>query len=322
MVYNLYIKLNTNKKYEFVCLAEEEFKTFLKNYNKGGKVFIEGQIINLNNLEEIRIYENESVEKYRNLDEKRQELYIQNAMRYINAKRMINPHHNWEAGLYPDVNRSKVGKEVTSKFLNAPAGYEELTVQQNLNLNQRKSKQNGKINVLIASPSDIQVRDKIMNNLETRFRRENYEELTGYRLIVRGWEELASQTGYGQDIINKIIIPKIDIILAIFKHKLGSSTKDINTGKIRNLSGTVEELKFALENKSNSPLGMLYFYKNPPRVSAGDSSAQKILDNWNNLVEFKKSIADKILYDHYEDEDKLIEKICKDLFKNIRQYFA
>ena len=97
----------------------------------------------------------------------------------------------------------------------------------------KKSLIKGEINVLIASPSDTaREREILRNHLEQRFRVDGFETAYKHRVIVHGWEDLASQTGYPQDIINDLILPKIDIIVGILKHKLGTPTKN-KTGKKR-----------------------------------------------------------------------------------------
>lgn len=187
----------------------------------------------------------------------------------------------------------------------------------------RKAIKKKEINILIASPSDADVeRDMLMNKLETKFRRDNYEKLCGRRIIVHGWEELASQPGYAQDIINNLLLRKVDIVIAVFKHKLGTPTINPTTKKTRALSGTVEELLFALDNDSNNlPLGMAYFFSKAPNPSFDSPDLNKLLDEWNRLKIFKESVKNKILYKPYTDTDDLLNTICKDLEKNINHYF-
>ncbi len=78
-----------------------------------------------------------------------------------------------------------------------------------------------------------------------------------------------SQTGYGQDIINSDLVNQANIILAVFKHKLGTPTINPNNLQKRSDSGTAEELLSAIRNKKleNEPLGMAYFYYEAPVIS-------------------------------------------------------
>lgn len=181
------------------------------------------------------------------------------------------------------------------------------------------------VQILIASPSDaIAERDSLLNSLETKFRRDEYESQCGKRIIVRGWEELASQSGYGQDLINEQILKKVDIVLAVFKHKLGTPTIDPSTGVKRSDSGTAEELLFAINNNTvpNAPLGMAYFFSEAPELSFDSVDFDNALDQWKKLKQFKKDIQCKILYKEYPSPDELLTIVCKDLSLNIRTHFT
>ncbi len=189
----------------------------------------------------------------------------------------------------------------------------------------RKPKKEGEIHVLIASPSDTHLERKLLlEQLERKFRLEKYEELTKYRLFTHGWEELASETGYAQDLINENIFPKIDIVLALFKHKLGTPTINIESGVQRAKSGTVEELFYAIQNeesKTLSPVGMCYFYSTPPNPSFESPDFDKQREEWDKLKKFKKEIGNSILYKPYNDENELLDISCKDLVTNIQKHF-
>ncbi len=169
----------------------------------------------------------------------------------------------------------------------------------------------------------IRERELLLDKLETKFRRDHYEERCGARIIVEGWESIASQTGYAQDIINSDLVSKSNIILAVFRHKLGSPTIDIKTGKDRSPSGTAEELLYAIRNKllTNPPLGMAYFYANAPVLSLDSVDFEKTKTNWERLKEFREEIKNEILYKTYKHEEEILEITCKDICDNIIKYF-
>lgn len=178
--------------------------------------------------------------------------------------------------------------------------------------------------VLIASPTDAKIeRELLMDKLETKFRRENYEEQCNARIIINGWEILASQTGYPQDVINNDLVRKANIILAVFHHKLGSPTINPSSGEERSPSGTAEELLFAIKNKKieNPPLGMAYFYANAPTVSLDSIDKDKIEAEWKRLKEFREEISKAVLYKTFNSEDEILDVVCKDLCENIKKYF-
>lgn len=177
-----------------------------------------------------------------------------------------------------------------------------------------------KIKVVIASPSDVKIeRELLLNNLETKFRREKFTDLCNAMIIVEGWEYLPSQTGCPQDIINSELIKKSDIVIAVFRHKLGSPTINIKTGETRSISGTAEELLFAIkENKSNNkPLGMAYFYGKPPRLSIFSISGKK---EWHRLEIFKKEISQQMIYKIYHDPNQILDIACREICQNIRNH--
>lgn len=188
----------------------------------------------------------------------------------------------------------------------------------------RKPHDGQTIQILIASPSDTSVeRELLFNSLETKFRRDGFEAQCGKRVIVRGWEELASQSGYGQDIINEQMLKNVDIVLAIFKHKLGTPTIDPTTSAIREKSGTAEELLYAIRNSTiaNPPLGMAYFFAEAPSMSFESIDFQKSFDEWKRLKEFKNEIKEKILYKEFTSPEQLLTLACKDIAQNIANLF-
>lgn len=187
----------------------------------------------------------------------------------------------------------------------------------------RKSKNKGEIHAVIASPGDTnQTRELLLNGLEIQFRKGNHEAHCSKRLIVNGWEDLAAQAGYAQDVINRKIIYNADIVIAIFKHKLGTPTYDQSTMTQRSESGTAEELMQALDNSKNDhPLGMAYFFSKAPVISLDSPDKESIEENWQKLKSFKKKIENKLIYKPYTDDKELLHIILHDLEKNIMDYF-
>lgn len=184
----------------------------------------------------------------------------------------------------------------------------------------RKVLESGIINVVIASPSDlIEERELLINKLERKFRTDKHEQLCKHRLIVHGWEDLATQSGYAQDVINENIIVRMDIVLAIFKHKLGTPTTNQQTGEERAVSGTAEELLMALNN--SGPLAMVYFYSKPPELSLEAENFDKISAEWKRLKVFKKDIQNKVLYKPFTDKEDLIQSVSEDILNNLLNLF-
>lgn len=211
-------------------------------------------------------------------------------------------------------------KKLSSNYDNA----ETTKFIQSENISNPIKKTYKEIKVLIASPSDvIRERELLLDKLETKFRRDHHEERCGARIIVTGWEYVPSQSGYAQDIINSDLVAKSNIILSVFRHKLGSPTIDIKTGKDRSPSGTAEELLYAIRNKEleNPPLGMAYFYGNAPVISLDSIDFETKKKEWERLKEFKEEIKSEILFKSYNVEEEILEIVCKDLCDNIIKYF-
>lgn len=188
----------------------------------------------------------------------------------------------------------------------------------------RKPKKEGEINIAIASPGDtMEERELLLNSLEINFRRNNHEAHCKHRLIVHGWEDLASQNGYAQDVINNKIIQEVDFVVSLFKHKLGTPTVDTETGIIRSESGTAEELLQTLDySNENHPLGMTYFYSKAPTISLDTPNFETIKKEWDTLKKFKNTIKDKVIYKPFTNSKELMQIILKDLEKNIIDNFT
>lgn len=189
-------------------------------------------------------------------------------------------------------------------------------------IKKRKAKSADGINIVIASPGDTVVERKLLlDSLERKFRVDGHEKHCSIRIMVNGWEDLASQPGYAQNVINKKIIETSDFIIAVFKHKLGTPTKDLKTGKKRAESGTSEELLQALDtSKKSHPIGMAYFFSTAPIISLDSPDKEKVEVEWARLTEFKKSIQDKVIYKPYTEPSDLLSIVLKDLEKNIIDY--
>ena len=185
----------------------------------------------------------------------------------------------------------------------------------------RASKDKKGVRVVIASPGDTEIERKtLLDSLEVKFRRGNHEDHCGFRIIVTGWEDLASQPGYPQDVINQKIIQESDFVVAIFRHKLGTPTVD-NQGSQRYESGTVEELLQALnKTKKDHPIGMAYFFSKAPVISLDSPDKDRIEKDWKRLSDFKKNIQNQMIYKPYTESTDLLASVLQDLEKNIIDY--
>lgn len=234
-----------------------------------------------------------------------------------------------------DLHKSKISKEKEELLNDIQSLLDHLSQKSRWNKNilehdlilpkpkftKRKTLKKGELNLLIASPSDVaKEREILLNYLERNFRTVGYEKSLGLRLITNGWEELPSQTGYGQDIINDLVLPRIDIVIGILKHKLGTPTKD-EAGKIRAESGTAEEIYYAIEKNPSTVLCMLYVFSKAPSPSFDDVGYEQIKENWDRVQAFRTKIQSKVLYKTYSTESELLDLVTKDIAKNVETYF-
>jgi len=177
--------------------------------------------------------------------------------------------------------------------------------------------------VMLASPGDTVIERKyILSHLESKFRVNGHEKRCGKRIMVNGWEDLPSQPGYPQDVINRELAEKSDIIVTLFKHKLGTPTIDLTTGKERAASGTVEELMLALNNyDNNSPLGMAYFYQKTPKIDASAKNRDELLKHWDDREAFREYISTRMIYKPYLKKEELLNDLLLDLERVIVSCF-
>ena len=60
---------------------------------------------------------------------------------------------------------------------------------------------------------------------------------------------------------------------------------------------------------------MAYFFESPPDLTDPD-----IAHEWARLDDFKKDISKKMIYRLYNNEEKILEIVCKDICANIREH--
>jgi hypothetical protein len=194
-----------------------------------------------------------------------------------------------------------------------------------LPVSQKKEKKGtGKklLKVMIASPSDGgEARERLIRELPDLFLKRGGKD-SEFMIKTMEWEEIPSQSGKSQDVINKTILSKVDVVIAIFKGKLSTPVIDHTTSLVRPLSGTVEELLYAVKNSQKGvlPLAMAYFCSEEPEVRLSDSNYADIKNEWDKLMSFRHSIEDSMIYGLYKDTDELLELVLRDLHANIDLY--
>jgi hypothetical protein len=144
------------------------------------------------------------------------------------------------------------------------------------------------IEVFVSSPTDVVAERKIVYNLieewnviNTKKKKQVLRSITWEKDVYSAFGESA------QEIINKQILDDADLLIGIFNARLGTPTKDYN-------SGSVEEIIKHIEK--NKP-AMIYF-------SNADIDRKALdIDQLNKLDEFKNWCKGKSVYFEYNDMD-------------------
>lgn len=148
-------------------------------------------------------------------------------------------------------------------------------------------------NVMIASPGDVASERSIIR--ETIYEwNEIHSQLRKIVLLPVGWESHSTpEMGKRpQEIINRQILDKCDLLVGVFWTRIGTST-----GKY--ISGTVEEIENHID--AGKP-AMLYFSDQPARLDSVDQT------QYEKLKEFKKSCQSRGLYQTYDSHSEFKEK--------------
>jgi hypothetical protein len=164
------------------------------------------------------------------------------------------------------------------------------------------------VRIALVSPSDVQEeRDLVqsvvgeINDLLRQIRRNALLELSRWETDGRpGMHPLGPQ-GRLDDALQ---IPNQDIVVGIFRHRLG-------TPVLGSASGTVHELRQAIDawKTKGSPQVMVYFWNNPQQPPPDDPQ-------YAALLAFKKELLDleKPLVSHYPEMADFRQQVFKHLF--------
>jgi hypothetical protein len=157
------------------------------------------------------------------------------------------------------------------------------------------------IEVFISSPVDVVIERKIVHNLieewnitNTRKRKQILRSLSWEKDVYSAFGDSA------QSIINKQILDEADILVGIFNTRIGTPTKDYN-------SGSVEEI---MRHINNGKPAMLYFSKANINRETFDE------EQYNKLKEFKNWCKDKSVYFEYDDTNNFT-----DMFRTQLDYY-
>lgn len=151
---------------------------------------------------------------------------------------------------------------------------------------------------MIASPGDVEPERKIVRDVIHEWN-DIHSEGRAVRLAPIGWDTHSSPDmgNHPQDIINKKVLDRCDLLVGIFWTRIGTPTRE-------HASGTVEEIEEHI--KAGKPV-MLYFSKKPVVLDSVDR------DQYDKVIAFRNSCRDRGIYQEYSELDDFQSKFYKHL---------
>jgi hypothetical protein len=162
-------------------------------------------------------------------------------------------------------------------------------------------------NVMVGSPSDVASALSVVREALARWNVMHSEE-KGVALLPMSWQTHSSPElgSPAQAVINRQLISRSDLLIAVFWTRLGTPTGEAD-------SGTIEEILKHIEQ--GKPV-MLYFCEKDVPFSQLDHDQHAKLKAFRSKVEG--------LYDIFKTDDELREKVERHLNKKVQEhsYFA
>lgn len=160
-------------------------------------------------------------------------------------------------------------------------------------------------NVMIASPGDVASERAIIRDVVYEWNAVNSAS-RNITLLPIGWESHSSPEmgSTPQEIINKQVLDKCDVLVGVFWTRIGTPTDEY-------ASGSVEEIEKHIE--SGKPV-MLYFSRQPVAL---DSVETKQVEE---LKKFKESCRTRGLYEDYDSHSEFKEKFYRHLQLKLNEH--
>lgn len=159
-------------------------------------------------------------------------------------------------------------------------------------------------NVMIASPSDVESEREIIRKVIYKWNC-LHSEKTKIILLPLGWETHSSPLmgDTPQNIINKYVTDKGDFLIGVFWTRIGTKTDNA-------ISGSIDEINKHINQ--NKPV-LLYFSNVPIKPQNIQN------DQYEQLVEFKKSCCKKGLVKEYESIEQFEKSLMDHLIITISE---
>lgn len=160
-------------------------------------------------------------------------------------------------------------------------------------------------NIMIASPSDVQVERNIVREVVHEWNVVNAAK-QGVVLLPIGWETHSTPVmgDRPQALLNKQVLANSDLLVAIFWTRIGTPTGVAP-------SGTVEEIQEHV--KAGKP-ALVYFSAAPVRPDSVDE------DQYKRLREFRELCKKEGLIETYDDPNDFRQKFARHLAKTVNDH--
>lgn len=162
------------------------------------------------------------------------------------------------------------------------------------------------VEVMIASPSDVSTERGVIRAVLSDWNALNAQR-SGVVLLPVGWETHAvpQMGGRAQQIINRDVLARCDLLIAVFWTRLGSPTGEAP-------SGTVEEIH---EHVAAGKIAMVYFSNAPVRPDSVDD------EQYRALRAFRMECEGNGLIEVFESPADLREKLFRHLSRIVPERF-
>jgi hypothetical protein len=153
-------------------------------------------------------------------------------------------------------------------------------------------------NIVVVSPADVKAERKVVIDCTVEWNAIN-TATSGVIFNPMGWEINAYPEigNHPQTILNKQILEKADILIAIFWTRIGTPTREYD-------SGTVEEITKHI----NLGKPALIYFSSVPVVAESIN-----MEQYKKLQEYKNSIKEKSFYKEFSDIGEFQRIIFKDI---------